>query len=117
MTTVLAGGYTGMVACGLLAVITGQAFSQVPQLPGVIVVLGLMGAFAALIVALVSRKRLAPNLHHRILKFVCIGLVSFPIAVASSGYSNENVMTTILLSGVAGGFVVHLVRRFRYSHR
>jgi hypothetical protein len=77
-----AGAYLGAVVAGLLAVLTGQAFTTGSPWPAGAGGLALLGGAGGWLVAHLTRARLALRLSRRVLVFTLGGLVSFPLAVA-----------------------------------
>ncbi|UQS23133.1 hypothetical protein L1857_10050 [Amycolatopsis thermalba] len=71
-----------MTVAGLVCVLTGEAWAQGSNWPGAVPGLALMGAAGALTVTFATRRRLLPQLRHRTVIFVSIGLISLPLACA-----------------------------------
>lgn len=117
------GTYLGAAAAGLLAVLTGQAFSAGSDWLLGVPVLAVLGAAVAPVVGWLTRFWLAPGLQHRLLLFTCVGAVTMPLAFAISELRwLDSVGLLFLFTGWLTMLVVYVralpgIERARARHR
>lgn len=107
------GEYAGVFLAGLIAIVSGHAFGGpegdmwVKGLPGFAV----FGGGGGLIVAFLTRRRVAPRLRYRTGVFVLIGLITFPVAIVGPTPPQEDLAAKLFIGGGVVGILIVAVRR------
>jgi hypothetical protein len=74
------GAYLGAALAGLIAVITGQAFTA--PWPAAVPVLALLGCGVGASIAWITRRWFLPRIRHRMLVLAAAGVLVLPLAAA-----------------------------------